>query len=217
MSEKLTKHCNINSPCPESYGPCKTDYECKRSLVCGFKNCDTILTHSSANKCCMNKSGIWFLDYTASFNLKIWYKELNISSDLFVFDIIESSVDECLIPGVKDDFINSKCPANIMPFTFLFTHCRHRTLSKCYCETFCSFDRCTLQKPPASCLDGVDSKWVWSSGSKSWIAQLNENGIQGHFIAFIFFEIIIHLPSKVIQAYLLIGLYFRSWFIYICW
>ena len=90
--------------------------------------------------------------------------------------ILESSVDECLIPG--NDSIISKCPANIIPFSFLFTQCRHRILSKCYCEPFCSFDRCSLQKPPDRCLDGVDSKWVWSSDSKSWVAQLDGNGIQ---------------------------------------
>ena len=62
--EKLIKTCDIDSPCPESDGPCKRDYDCRHSLTCGFKNCDLILTETSANKCCMNKSGIIFLYYT---------------------------------------------------------------------------------------------------------------------------------------------------------
>ena len=39
----------------------------------------------------------------------------------------------------------------------------------CYCEDRCSWERCTLLKPPEECLRGTNS--TWQLGLKHWIAK----------------------------------------------
>lgn len=84
--------------------------------------------------------------------------------------------DPNLIPMVDD--INEKCPhgTRLVDWTMKFQYVDATTtkvLWYCYCEEFCRWDICRLDKPPQTCLAGTKSYWFWDSTKRHWVAQIS--------------------------------------------
>ena len=93
-------------------------------------------------------------------------------------------MDECSIPGkdiIDASHTHSNCPAKTIPYTIYSTYCwviGKGPFGKCYCENFCSWDRCLLRNPPEDCIFGTNSTWVWNSRTKFWVAQTKDSNFR---------------------------------------
>ena len=87
------------------------------------------------------------------------------------FYLKDSASYEKLVPRLQ---VSGTCPEGASSYVRLLEGSTYNTITACYCEDHCGWEKCRLYEPPNECLIDRDSIWVWDSQKNYWVAQVVE-------------------------------------------